>query len=219
MNGKAKRRVRQNSPISSFPTPGVCDWKSQDKSYLSLAQVGAWLHVSLGQDWSPQGHNVPPFPFISAQGCTWRVWSNLRMWQHRAAARLSLKTKAKIQRNGRKQKHSHLPLPDLLSYHRQTGIPALAEWAFGEMQTRYKPPTHWHSFSTNTKNAFMLTSSFLPSLLPWWDKSPLGTGKFVGWTPKCLETTGLVKGSLHRTGKICNQFLTGYWTLWWWSWP
>lgn len=85
MDGKAKGRVKQNSPISSFPIPGFCDWKGQDKFYLSIAQAGAWPHVSLGQDWCPQWHNVPPFPCISAQSCTCRVWSNLWMWQHRAA--------------------------------------------------------------------------------------------------------------------------------------
>lgn len=41
------------------------------------------------------------------------------------------------------------------------------------------------------------------------------TGKIVWWVSKSLKTTGLVKVSLHGTGKICNQFPTDYWALWW----
>lgn len=62
---------------------------------------------------------------MAAQSCCWP----------------SLTTKAQIGRNGRKQKRSHFLLPDLLPGHTATGMPALAEWTFGEMQ-HYEPPTH-----------------------------------------------------------------------------
>lgn len=163
--GWIERRVRQSSPNSSFTTHGICNSKvpgqilaflfRPHKQCLAACEFGAGLVSS---------ETLPPLPCISAQGCTQRVWSGLWMCQHRAAARFSLTVKAQIWRSsGRKKQHvSHFPLPNLLPYHTRIGMPALesrylenCRWVMNH------PHTLWHSFTTNRKTTFILTSTVL----------------------------------------------------------
>lgn len=215
---KAKGRFRQNSRISSFPIPGFCDWKAQDKFYLSFAQAGSWPHVSLGHDRCPQGHPVPPFPCISAQGCTWSVWSNLWMWQHRAAARPSSTTKAQIWRNGRKQNHCHFLLPDLLPCHTRTGMPALAEWTFGEMQY-YEPPPHWQSFATNPKTPLCWLELFSTLISPMMRQKLSGRREACGMDTKMLGNHQPGQGVTAENWEGLQSVSYQFWALWVWLQP
>lgn len=142
MDGKAKGRVRYNSPISSLPTPGVGDWKAQDKSYFSLA------HVSLGQDCSPQGHDVPPFPWISVPGECGPTSECISTELLPGLAQQPRHKYKEIAEN-----RETLPLPTARPPSR-AGMPALAEWTFGKIQY-YEPHTHWHQHKT----PFMMTSN------------------------------------------------------------
>lgn len=176
----------------------------------------------------PRDTTCPHFPaFLPRAGSGECDPTSVWRCQHRAAARPSSTTEAQTQRNGRKQKHSQFPLPELLPYHTRSAMPALAEWTFGEMQRCYEQLTHWHSFTTNTKAAFMLTSTlFCPHFSHDATKAAWAQGSWWDVPQNAWKPPGLAKGLLHKTRKIFNQdfsinqgFLTSYWALWEWSQP